>query len=82
MKGVSLDCVEVKAEERLRDLVVPLQERKETLFELYDELFNEKSIKFDLLATGTKMKADKNRRVKTLSKFERNIKFTGIKNLV
>ena len=71
MKGVSLDCVEVKAEER-----------NETLFELYDDLFNEETIKFDLLATGTKMKADKNRRVKTLPKFERNIKFTGKKNII
>jgi len=35
-----------------------------------------------MLATGTKMKADKNRRVKTLSKFERNIKFTGEKNII
>lgn len=71
MKGVSLDCVEYEA-----------KERKQTLYELYNNLFDEETIKFNLLATGIKLKSDKIRRIKTLSKFERRISFKGKKNLI
>ena len=70
MKGVSLDCVKLKAEENY----------KNDLFKLYNELFDEKTIKFNLLATNPRFKSTKDRKIKNQAKFERNIKFTGIKN--
>ena len=68
MKGVSLDCVKLKA--------------NGDLFKLYDDLFNEKSIKFNLLATAPRFKSTKDRKISNQDKFERNIKFIGVKNYV
>ena len=76
MKGVSLDCVKDEALKRYKC------EEDEALYKIYDELFDEKTIKFNLLATGPKMKALKDRKIQTQTKFERKINFKGKKNYI
>ena len=76
MKGVSLDCVKDEALKRYKC------EDDEALYKIYVELFDEKAIKFNLLATGPKMKALKDRKIQTQTKFERKIQFKGIKNII
>lgn len=68
LKGVSLDCVKLQADG--------------DLFGLYNELFEEKSINFDLLATAPRFKTSKDRKIINQAKFERCISFKGLKNYV
>ena len=68
LKGVSLDCVKLQA--------------NGDLFGLYNELFEEKTINFDLLATAPRFKTSKDRKITNQAKFERNISFKGLQNYV
>ena len=65
MKGVSLDCVKLKAD----------TDYDKDLFKLYNELYEGKTIEFNLLLTAPRMKSTKERKIINQKKFTRRIKF-------
>ena len=48
---------------------------------VYDELFNEKRIDFDLLLTKPRFKNNKNRQISNCPKFTRGLIFKGKQNI-
>ncbi len=71
-KGVSLDTIDKLANEIYNG----------DKFKLYDDLFNEKKINFDLLTTKPRFKNNKNRQISNCLKFTRTLSFKGNKNIV
>ena len=71
-KGVSLDTIDKLANEIYNG----------DKFKLYDDLFNEKKINFDLLTTKPGFKNNKNRQISNCLKFTRTLSFKGNKNIV
>ena len=70
-KGVSLDTIDKLANDKYNG----------DKFKIYDELFNEKSITFDLLTTKPRFKNNKNRQISNCSKFKRTLCFKGKQNI-
>ena len=51
-------------------------------YEVYNRLFNEEKLTFDLLTTQSRFKNNKNRQISNCSKFSRSLSFKGVKNLI
>ena len=66
MKGVSLDCIELYA-----------NEHNMTLLDVYNKLLNNESITVDLLSTKVRFKSNKNRTVTSVKEFKRKVNFNG-----
>ena len=66
MKGVSLDCIELYANEHNMSLI-----------EVYDKLLHNESITFDLLSTQPRFKYNKNRTMTSAKEFKRKVSFNG-----
>ena len=66
MKGVSLDCIELYA-----------NEHNMTLIEVYNKLLHNESITFDLLSTQPRFKYNKNRTMTSAKEFKRKVRFEG-----
>lgn len=67
MKGVNLDCVKLYGEEN-----------NLSIFDIYNKLYNDEEITFDLLKAKPCFKMNDNQTVTNLSTFERSIKATAI----
>ena len=67
MKGVDLNCVRMTSNSSFNN----------NMMNLYDHLFEGKSITFNLLDTKPRFKMNKERTVSNVAKFKRCIKFTG-----
>lgn len=67
MKGVNLDCVKLYAEEN-----------NLTIFDIYNNLYNDEIITFNLLKAKPCFKMNDNQTVTNLSTFERSIKATSL----
>ena len=70
MKGVSLDCIKLYADEH-----------KMSLLDVYDKLLINESITFDLLTTKARFTTNKNRTISNVKEFKRKVKFEGEINL-
>lgn len=66
MKGVNLDCVKLYAEEN-----------NLSIFDIYNKLYNDEILTFDLLKAKPCFKMNDNQTVTNLSTFERSIKATA-----
>ena len=71
-KGVTLDVLDEMAEKCYNN----------DLFALYDDMFDEKSLKVDLTSVRACFKSDKTRQEISLSKFPRTLHFKGVKHVV
>lgn len=67
MKGVNLDCVKLYGEEN-----------NLSIFDIYNKLYNDKILTFDLLKAKPCFKMNDNQTVTNLSTFERSIKATSL----
>lgn len=67
MKGVNLDCVKLYAEEN-----------NLSIFDIYNKLYNDEILKFDLLKAKPCFKMNDNQTVTNLLNFERSIKATSL----
>ena len=65
MKGISLECVKLKAE----------TDYDNDLYKLYEELYEGNIISFNLLLTAPRMKSTKERKIINQTKFTRRISF-------
>ena len=52
------------------------------LFAIYDDMFNEKTLTFDLKTVRACFKNDKSRQVSTCPTFARKLTFKGVKNII
>jgi hypothetical protein len=66
MKGVTLECIKLYAEER-----------NMSLFDVYDKLLANDSITFDLLTVKARFTTNKNRTISNVKEFKRCVKFNG-----
>ena len=66
-KGVSLDTIDKYANDNLNG----------DKYEVYNKLFNEEKLTFDLLTTKPRMKDTKDRRKINVKEFKRKVKFEG-----
>ncbi len=71
-KGVSLDTIDKYANDNLNG----------DKYEVYNKLFNEEKLTFDLLTTKPRFKNNKNRQISNCSKFSRALSFKGVKNII
>ena len=71
-KGVTLDVLDEMAEKCYNN----------DLFTLYDNMFDEKSLKVDLTSVRACFKSDKTRQEISLAKFPRTLHFKGVKHVV
>ena len=65
MKGVSLECVKLKAD----------TDYEGDLYKLYEALYHSNIISFNLLLTAPRMKSTKDRKIKNQKSFTRRISF-------
>ena len=82
MKGVNLDCVKLYAEELRRtegpNNLSSCASLEEAIFVIYNKLYNDEIIKFNLLKAKPCFKMNDNQTVTNLKAFERTIKATAL----
>ena len=78
-KGITLTTLDKMASDMY---TMDTRSHDDALFELYNDLFEEKPITFDLKQVRPCFKNDKSRRVANCSSFTRELCFKGTKNVV